>query len=272
MIVLFLLLMMFEGVEAGAGAPTTRPFADDLVAAQIGDLPIILSAPHGGQRAVPDVPVRRGVGVRQFVTQRDNNTAELTRLIGAKLSARLSAKPFTIVAEFERKYIDANRAPENAYESTAAKAYYEAYHRALADSAEKLRRQWGFGIWFDIHGQTADSESIYRGTNNRKSVTALEQRSGIAALIGPRSVLGQMQAQGYKVLPELDEQGREKQYTGGYTTQVYGSHRGTKIDVMQLELGGNLRKKATLDRTAEDLAQAIAIFAKEYLPLLPARR
>ena len=88
-------------------------------------------------------------------------------------------------------------------------------------------------------------------------------------MIGPKSVLGQLRAKGYKVFPHLDEQSREKHYTGGFTTQTYGSHRGTKIDVMQLEFGGNLRKKAALDRTAADLAQAIELFAREYLPLAP---
>jgi N-formylglutamate amidohydrolase len=69
------------------------------------------------------------------------------------------------------------------------------------------------------------------------------------------------------VLPDLNGQERERQYTGGYTTRTYGSHRGTQVDAMQLELGSNLRRKANLERTASDLAQAIAIFAKEYLPL-----
>ena len=269
MIVLLLMLLMFDFAYADAATPNALPITDSLVAVQYGNLPIILSAPHGGHRTVPDVPVRRGIGVRQFVTQRDNNTAEFTRLLGLKLAERLGAPPSMIVAEFERKYVDANRAPESAYESATAKSYYDAYHRALADAAARLRRQWGFGMWFDIHGQTAESEGIYRGTDNRKSIIALEQRYGSQALIGPKSVLGPLQAKGYKVFPHLDEQSREKHYTGGFTTQTYGSHRGTKIDVMQLEFGGNLRKKAALDRTAADLAQAIEMFAREYLPLAP---
>ncbi|MGH7872333.1 MAG: hypothetical protein ACREQO_08955 [Candidatus Binatia bacterium] len=270
MIILLLMLLMFDFSYADAAVSNALSVVDDLVAVQQGNLPIILSAPHGGYRTIPDVPARRGIGVRQFVTQRDNNTAELTRLIAIKLSAQLGAAPFTVIAEFERKYVDANRAAANAYESAAAKYYYDAYHRALADVAERLRRQWGFGIWFDIHGQSAENAGIYRGTDNRKSVVALERRSGSQALIGPKSVFGQLQAEGYKVFPALGEQGRETLYAGGFTTQTYGSHRGTAIDVMQLELGGDLRKKAALDRTAADLAQAIESFAKEYLPLAPA--
>ncbi len=270
MIILLLMLLMFDFSYADAAVPNALPIVDDLVAVEQGNLPIIFSASHGGHRAIPQVPVRRGIGVGRFVSRGDNNTAELTRLIAVKLGARLGAAPFTIIAEFERKYVDANRAAANAYESVAAKYYYDAYHRALAAAAERLRRQWGFGIWFDIHGQSAEIAGIYRGTENRRSVVALERRSGSQALIGPKSVLGQLQVKGYQVFPDLDEQARETHYTGGFTTQHYGSHRGTAIDVMQLELGGDLRKKAALDRTAADVAEAIEIFAKEYLPPAPA--
>ena len=40
-------------------------------------LPIILSAPHGGRESIPGVLARRGAGVIQFATERDNNTDEL---------------------------------------------------------------------------------------------------------------------------------------------------------------------------------------------------
>jgi hypothetical protein len=36
-----------------------------------------------------------------------------------------------------------------------------------------------------------------------------------------------------------------------------------------LEFGAHLRKSSNLDRTATDLAHAIEIFAREYLPITP---
>jgi N-formylglutamate amidohydrolase len=76
--------------------------------------------------------------------------------------------------------------------------------------------------------------------------------------------LAQLAVKGYRIAPPDDH---EHRYVGGYTTQTYGSHRGTEIDAIQLEFGANLRKQANLERTANDLAQAIEVFAKEYLPL-----
>jgi hypothetical protein len=78
-------------------------------------------------------------------------------------------------------------------------------------------------------------------------------------------VLGHLASIGYKILPDMAGKDRETRYTGGYTTRTYGSHRGTKIDAIQLELGSDLRAKANLERTANDLAVAIAVFAREYL-------
>ena len=41
-----------------------------------GTLPIILAAPHGGREPIPGVAPRRGIGVAQFVAERDSNTAD----------------------------------------------------------------------------------------------------------------------------------------------------------------------------------------------------
>lgn len=229
-----------------------------------GMLPVIIAAPHGGRTPLPGIPPRRGIGVAQFTSERDSNTAELAELVAGKLSEELKARPFLVVAHFERKFIDVNRAEAEAFESPEARSYYEAYHRALRDAAARVKEVWGGGLLLDIHGQGAESDTIFRGTHNGRSVAALRRRFGAAALAGPKSILGQLAALGYRVAPADDH---ETRYTGGYTTQTYGSHRGTAIDAIQLELGANLRRQANLERTASDLARAIEIFAREYLPL-----
>lgn len=229
-----------------------------------GMLPIIIAAPHGGRLPLSQIPPRRGAGVAQFTTERDSNTAELAELVAAKLSEKLGAPPFLVIAQFERKFVDVNRAQSEAFESPAARIFYEAYHDALGGAATRVKEQWGGGLLLDIHGQGAEADTIFRGTNNGRSVTTLRRRFGAAALVGPKSILGQMAALGYRVSPADDH---ETRYTGGYTTQTYGSHRGTAIDAIQLELGANLRRQANLERTAGDLARAIEIFAREYLAL-----
>ena len=232
-----------------------------------GALPIILSAPHGGRQPIPGVAARRGVGVAQFTTGRDNNTDELAQRIAAKLEERLSEKPFLIVAQFERKYLDVNRPRRDAYESTEAQPYYDVYHRALKHACEQLSRGWDRALLLDIHGQS-EGDTIYRGTNNGKTVSSLIRRFGAEAITGPKSIFAQLEGMGYKIVPSIRESHKETRYAGGYIVQTYGSHRETGIDAIQLEFGTSLRARANLERTAIDLAHAVALFARDFLPLI----
>ena len=241
------------------------PEGNKLLTLWAGSLPVILSAPHGGRETIPGVAPRRGVGVPQFTVERDSNTAELAETLAVKLGEKFGAMPFLVIARFERRFVDANRDPAAAYEAPQARPYYDNYHRAISESANTIRQKWGGGLLLDIHAQGAQAETIFRGTDNGRSVSQLEQQYGKAALSGPQSVLGHLASIGYKILPDLKSQDRETRYSGGFTTRTYGSHQGTKIDAIQLEFGSSLRAKANLERTANDLAQAIEIFTQTYL-------
>lgn len=230
-----------------------------------GALPIILSAPHGGRQPIPGVAARRGVGVAQFITGRDNNTDELAQRIAANLEQRLSEKPFLIVAQFERKYLDVNRPRRDAYESAEAQPYYDLYHRALKHACEQVSRGWDRALLLDIHGQS-EGDTIYRGTSNGKTVSSLIRRFGAEAITGPKSIFAQLERMGYKIVPSIRESHKETRYAGGYIVQTYGSHRETGIDAIQLEFGTWLRARANLERTAFDLAHAVALFARDFLP------
>ena len=260
----FSVVVLSGSLESFAQDPSS-PYK--LLTLWAGTLPIIFSAPHGGKQPIAGANVRRGVGVTQFTTGRDHNTDELAEKIATKLEVRLGAKPFLLVANFERKYLDVNRPPERAYESAEAKFYYDAYHSALREAHDGVRREWGSGLLLDIHGQSAQGDTIYRGTNNGKTVMSLIRRFGAEAMIGPQSIFSRLEEGGYKVSPPTGDFPKEDRYAGGYIVQTYGSHQQSGIDAIQLEFGARLRARANLERTATDLADAIAVFAQAYLPL-----
>ena len=251
---------MYSVVDCAAAAQTA------LVSATSGDLPIILSAPHGGKEALPGVSQRQGGGVARFSTGRDTRTDDLADLVAAEFEKNFHAKPFAVIARFERKYVDVNRPSHAAFESDRGKSHYDGYHGALSDIIRRVRERWGSGLLLDLHGEGSDADAIYRGTQNGKTVRSLMQRFGPAAVNGKQSVLGQMAKLGYKVLPGPGAEDGERRYVGGYIVQNYGSHQPAGIDAIQLEFGANLRSRANLDRTARDLALAIEAFAREYLP------
>lgn len=241
--------------------------AERLLTLATGNLPLVLVAPHGGREAIPGIGIRQGNGVPQFKTGRDHNTAELAEAIALKLGEIFGAQPFLVIARFDRKYIDANRPSGGAYEAFEAQPYYAAFHSAVDEACKQIRTVWGRGLLIDIHGQGAEANVIFRGTRHGKSVTDLVQRFGGQALTGPHSILGQLALKGYKILPEPSSDNRESRYSGGHTAQTYGSHRGTGIDAIQLEFGTRLRARDNVIRTAADVAAAIRVFAREYLPI-----
>ncbi|MEZ5940117.1 MAG: N-formylglutamate amidohydrolase [Planctomycetaceae bacterium] len=247
--------------------------AGELVTIESGDLPIILSAPHGGREIVPDVPVRVGRDVNQFKVLTDTRTAELTEKLADEIEQRLGKRPYVVIARFHRKYIDANRPPQDAYESPAAKEVYDAYHTALARARHEVIERWGRGVLFDVHGQVSVPDSILRGTRNGKTTTHLVDRFGREALIGETSLFGQIASRGIPVVPAVGSTNLEpKGYNGGYIVGTYGSAQGGALDAIQLEVGQDLRKATAIPQTAVHLADSICGFAKEYLPQAEQRR
>ena len=201
-VIISLLLCHSSHAEPVAAKPEMQPHP--LVTYQAGGLPIILSAPHGGKDAVPGVPPREGKGVARFNPKIDSNTAVLTEKLADALEQKTGKRPYVVIARFHRKFIDANRSPGSAYESEQAKPVYDAYQQALAKSRQDVIARWGSGILIDIHGQGAAPETIYRGTQNGKTTTHLVNRFGKEALIGEKSLIGQLAKQGFNVAPPVD--------------------------------------------------------------------
>ncbi len=262
------LAFVFFAFIALAPAAPDAPKPEDFVTVQKGTLPIIISAPHGGRKKVPDVPERVGTGLTNFQTVRDENTAELVEKLVTEIEKLLGAKPWVVIARFERKYLDVNRSREQGYESDKAKPYYDAYHDPLAAACKAVKEKHGRGILLDIHGQAAFTGAICRGTQNLKTVKLLKDRNGMPAIRGQNSILGRMEKLGYKIMPPTDaaETAKEEaQFTGGYIVATYGSHTAFAIDTIQVELGSNLRAKDKYTTTATDLADAIRTFHDAYL-------
>ena len=242
-----------------------------LVRTQAGEMPIILSAPHGGNLAVPDVAVRKGEGLLTggsgVVIERDTGTEELAQQLAESIEKRFGKKPYFVIARSNRKFLDPNRPPEIAYEDTGAKPVYDAYHSALTDYCRDVQNKFHKGLLLDLHGQGTAKETVFRGTQNGKTVTLLRERFGEAAHTGDTSLFGLLKSHGWKVHPDPLDEREQPSFRGGYIVQTYGSHQGFGIDAMQLEFGTNFRTKAARPKTANTLTAAIAEYAAQYLDM-----
>lgn len=241
---------------------------DPLMDVGRGTLPIVISAPHGGQEDIPGVPPRENKSAERFVTGADVNTRELAQKIIAEIEERLGGKPYFVVARFRRRYLDVNRTPEHAYESAGAKFYYDEYHQALAEHCRDVQQKFdGVGLFIDVHGQATYRDQLLVGTVGGNSVKRLRDRFGDEALVGKDGIVGFLQQVDFQTMPALDATDfNVPKYNGGHITQSFGSDRPAGIDAVQFEFGSNLRTKENLDDTAERAVNAIEAYCRAYLP------
>ena len=247
----------------------------DLVLVQRGNLPIILTVPHGGRDEIPGIAPRnlegksRGGKWNGFVATGDTNTDILAQRIAAEVKALTGRDVYLVMAKFQRKFVDANRPAEMALDNPRARPYYDQYHDSIRHFVDEIRKTYPAGLLIDVHGQNDDPAVLMRGTMNGRTIARLLQRAGAAAVTGPKGMFGQLQSNGFKVFPDnaLPVGGTSENggLNGGYTVAIYGSNMPNGIDAIQFEFGGNYRKMAVLDEFAKDAARAIVAFHDAYL-------
>ncbi|HEX8911049.1 MAG TPA: hypothetical protein VF796_01730 [Humisphaera sp.] len=273
-----LLLVLAAAARGDAPKPTSRPAAapttKPLVTARPGDLPIILSAPHGGRLAVPGAEPRTGANVplvngekRNFTTVWDGNVDQVAFALADEIERRTGHRPYVVVAHFGRRFVDANRPAAEAYESAAAKPVYDEYHAAVARYRDEINARWHRGLLLDIHGHGKDPAAIIRGTGNWLTDRHLVEEFGKPAVNGKDGLLGPLAAAGHTLVPPLGADD-EKEYpalNGGHIVRTYGSGKGGAFDAVQLELGAKLRSKENIPGFAKDLADAVVPFMNRYL-------
>lgn len=247
--------------------------AEDLLIIRDGDLPILITAPHGGKLDLPDVPVRTGDGLKKgpagFFAGRDTGTEELALRVVELLDQKLPGSPSCVISRVHRKYVDFNRPPEIAVEHSKAREVYDSFHHAARSSVNRIRAAHSRGLLIDIHGQGSSAGTAYRGTSNGVTVEHLRRTFGEEAHTGQHSLMGLLTGQGWKVHPDPGTGREQSGFTGGFIVRTYGSSKADGIDAMQLELGIDYRRAEAREKSAEALASAITAWGQRYLGLTP---
>lgn len=94
---------------------------NNLVSSYRGTLPVVLTCPHDGNQQPPGVNERTdSAHCNNFRIIADSYTRVITVDVTQSVFNNFGNVPSVVIAEFSRKYIDANREPECAYESPNA--------------------------------------------------------------------------------------------------------------------------------------------------------
>jgi N-formylglutamate amidohydrolase len=246
-----------------------------MVSRHAGALPVLLTCPHGAPVTAqpPGVTQRTTTaGCPSNKLDGDTFTREIATGVAQLLLETLGESPYVVIAEFHRKFIDANREPKCAFnrtEAAMALPFYNEYHLTIRRFIDEIQAQNGpHGFLFDIHGTTVIKENpadLYIGTDNGNSVQRLFTADPFA-VFGRRSLRGLLQAAGYVIFPPSQGIRENPQVDGGFTTQTYGSSQPNGLDAMQLEIAQPIRQSAERRQAfIEHLGRGIASLSARLL-------
>ena len=237
-----------QAIAAPRTAALTSLNPDDYITIESGMLPVVISAPHGGEMVIPGVAIRSS-----GTTVMDWNTYPIAIAIQSKLYAKTGKRAYLVAAKASRKYVDFNRSADLAYESSLVKPIYDRYYGALnsAVTAAKLQAP-AAALLIDVHGQSSKSSVTYRGTRDGQTA------NNTIFYTAPNGLITTMNALGLSVNPTSAGARDNVNFNGGNIVWVFGKNNNAGINSVQFEFGYNFRDTdAHVDSTASKVCDAI---------------
>lgn len=249
-----------------------------------GDLPLIISAPHGGTLEPQSIPDRSAQGATVI---RDAYTDELALEMALAFNTRTDGTPHVIVMHLHRSKLDANREIGEAAEGNriAERAWRE-YHGFIDAARQYVEAEHGSGLYVDLHGHGHEilrlelgyllTAAQLAGDDAALNSATIVQRSSIRRLAetgsathaellrGPQSLGTLFEAAGYPAVPSTAQPhpGGDPYFIGGYSTQRHGSRDGDLIDGVQIEANREGVRDTQQNRQA--FAAAVAAVLESY--------
>ena len=155
-----------------------------MVSRHAGTLPVLLTSPHGAPATAkpPGVSERKSSppGCPPDKIVGDSSTRQITTEVAQLLLETFGEAPYVVIADYHRKFIDANRSEQCAFnptEAAAARPFHAEYHQTIRKFIDEIQAENGCrGFLFDIHGTKTiekDPADVYIGTDNGNSVRRL---------------------------------------------------------------------------------------------------
>lgn len=251
-----------------------------------GDLPIVLSAPHGGYLKPAEIPDRTW-----GITGQDRRTQELARAISDAIHERTGHYAHIIICHLHRSKLDANREIVEAAQgnSHARQAWYE-YHDFIDSAKQTVAMSYGRGFYMDLHGHGHEfqrlelgyllsssdlslsdgqlEQAVYIDKSSVRTL-AMEADVGFAALLrGSTSLGGLLAERGIPGVPSptYPDPGGLPYYNGGYNTRRHGSRDGGPISGVQIEAHWTGLRDDAVNREAfaVALAESLELYLEQH--------
>src|SRR6056297_1614502 len=134
--------------------------AQDYVLFEAGNMPLIISVAHGGDKKPEELPDR---DCYDAVHVKDAFTIELALAIKEEF-AELGKKPYLIINDLHRSKLDANRNKiEAACGDSNAIAVWDLFHEQIQKSRAEVQSKFQKGLYLDLHGHGNPKQRIELG-------------------------------------------------------------------------------------------------------------
>ena len=232
-----------------------------------GNLPIIISAPHGGDLEPDTIPDRDCVGC---VTIKDTWTLAIADGLYNEFDTQTECYPHVIINLLHRVKFDANRnISEAANGNATVEKAWRGYHAFIDSAKNKIELDYNRGLFLDLHGHGHTIQRIELGyllsgtelslSDSIINSSELVEESSIRTLVGDNiqnndhsnlltgnASLGTLLTnKGFPSVPSLTDpfpMNNEPYFSGGYNTQRHGSRDNEgPIDAIQIELNQEIR-------------------------------
>ncbi len=261
-----------------------------------GDMPFILSAPHGGPLTPAELPNRTAnAPYTNSVFTTDSNTTNLAHEIRKAMTNRFGHQPHIIICRLDRDKIDCNREiGEGAQGNALTGISWNDFQNFISAAQQTVSNQFGTGFYIDLHGhghtiqrlelgcllsssQLGLSDATLNGSStyaNQSSIRELNQRSPFTfaqLLRGTNSLGGLLATNGYPSVPspsDPDPSG-DPYFNGGYNTDQHGSQNGGTISGLQIECNFTNVRDSTNNRAhfATNLAAALDTYFSNHFAM-----
>lgn len=257
---LFILFFFSVGGLVFAQSSATATFVDELgwISYLRGNMPLVISAPHGGTINLKEVPDRSCEGA---VTVTDSYTSELAFDIAAHLQKYYKQSPHLIICNVSRKDVDQNRPMD---EGTCGQASMEGpwklFHSQIDEALKEAVEKFGFCVFIDLHGHGHPEQRLEIGyLLDKEELTIIVQQKnnelGDHSLVNLTNLLGKqiplsrlifgsesfgtmMANEGFPAVPSAQDpyplEG-QKFFNGGYNTKRYTSKKYPAVIGWQIE-------------------------------------
>ncbi|MNK37609.1 hypothetical protein D3C87_561810 [compost metagenome] len=287
---LTLVLFLISGFAYAQKWEVGKTYTDDEKWTEfiVGDLPLIISVPHGGAINLPDSPTRSCKGA---VTVTDSRTIELVKEIEKAFLEKYKARPFIIISNLSRKHVDHNRdIDEGTCGDKAMEKPWNQFHDYIDTAVVLATKKFGKAVYIDLHGHGHTKQRLEVGyllkadelrdlnAKDNKQVAKSSVANLLATdkkldleqlLVGPDAFGTLIAKEGFDAVPSKQDVApleEDKYFNGGYNTVRYTSSKYPNVFGWQIESNyKDVRDAAGRPVFAKAFVEVMAKYFKTYL-------